>query len=96
MHTVISKEDAGGGRALQVTGNDLVIALPVRPETAWARMSESFRDVIKEKRGHFGGFVLLKGSIDGDDIEVHYSSLGRSIEKYVVKGTLNRTPRDRS
>jgi hypothetical protein len=92
MHTMISKEDAGGGSSLQVTGNNLVIALPVRPETAWARMSESFRDVIKEKRGHFGGFVLLKGSIDGEDIEVQYSSITRGTSTYLMKGTLSRTP----
>jgi hypothetical protein len=88
---VIPRENVDSGQALQTAGNRVVIALPVRQETAWARMSEEFREVITKKTGHFGGFTALKGTFDDNNFRVHYSSLGGSIANFVIEGTLSRT-----
>ena len=74
--------------SLQGIANRVVVPVPMRQEIAWARMSEAFRDVIREERGPLGGFVTLKGAVDGDVIEVRYGAMGKSIRNHRITGIL--------
>jgi hypothetical protein len=78
--------------SLQFKETGLVISLPIRQETAWARISEAFRNPIKVKSGPLGGMTTLIGTVDGDNIAVHYTSLGRSLRNHRIFGILSRTP----